>query len=201
MNREVLMESAASPHAAGSPASAGYQNRSQRKHRAILDAASGLFLGSGYQGTSMDEIAASAGVSKQTVYKHFADKEQLFEAVVLAALEQAGEPFRAEIAALRQATDVFAGLRELAASYLETVTQPQVLQNAALADCFEDLARRGGLRINDPAVAARHYAFLVIGPALDRSLFCGDETGQAAAAAADTDAAIAVFRAAYAPGG
>ena len=47
---------------------------SARKRSAILEAATTLFLRNGYRGTSMDEIAALAAVSKQTVYKHFADK-------------------------------------------------------------------------------------------------------------------------------
>ena len=60
------------------------ESRSTRKRRAILDAATTLFLRNGYRGTSMDEIAALAGVSKQTVYKHFADKERLFSEIVTA---------------------------------------------------------------------------------------------------------------------
>ena len=42
-------------------------NRSARKRRAIMEAATTVFLRSGYLGTSMDEIAALAEVSKQTV--------------------------------------------------------------------------------------------------------------------------------------
>jgi AcrR family transcriptional regulator len=53
------------------------QGRSARKRSAILEAATTVFLDNGYLGTSMDEIAALARVSKQTVYKHFADKERL----------------------------------------------------------------------------------------------------------------------------
>lgn len=44
----------------------------------ILQAARRLFLGQGYEVTSMDAIAAEAGVSKRTVYSHFHNKEMLF---------------------------------------------------------------------------------------------------------------------------
>ena len=54
------------------------EGRSARKRRAILDAARTLFLRNGYAGTSMDDVAALAAVSKQTVYKNFADKQRLF---------------------------------------------------------------------------------------------------------------------------
>src|SRR6202035_3324291 len=57
--------------------------RSARKRRAIMQAATALFLRDGYRSTSMDQIAADAAVSKQTVYKQFADKEQLFREIVL----------------------------------------------------------------------------------------------------------------------
>ncbi|MGH8988543.1 MAG: TetR/AcrR family transcriptional regulator, partial [Acidimicrobiales bacterium] len=42
-------------------------SRWSKKHRAIAEAAAALFLRKGYQGTSMDDIAAEAAVSKQTV--------------------------------------------------------------------------------------------------------------------------------------
>ncbi|SDE52432.1 MULTISPECIES: TetR/AcrR family transcriptional regulator [Kordiimonas] len=52
--------------------------RDVEKNSAIIDAASQLFLENGFDGTSMDEVAKRAGVSKQTVYSHFSSKEQLF---------------------------------------------------------------------------------------------------------------------------
>jgi TetR/AcrR family transcriptional regulator, mexJK operon transcriptional repressor len=57
------------------------------KRAAILDAAKRLFPHSGFDGTSMDAIAAEAGVSKLTVYSHFTDKETLFHAAIQARCE------------------------------------------------------------------------------------------------------------------
>ena len=50
----------------------------QRKHDAIAAAALVLFARDGYDRTSVDAIAAEAGVSKRTVYGHYGDKESLF---------------------------------------------------------------------------------------------------------------------------
>src|SRR6516164_7179281 len=55
--------------------------RAQRKRQQIQRAAIGEFLRNGYLGTSMDDVAAAASVSKQTVYKHFGSKEDLFLAI------------------------------------------------------------------------------------------------------------------------
>ena len=63
-------------------------NRWSEKHRVIAQAATTLFLDKGFLGTSMDDIAAEAGVSKQTVYKHFSDKDQLFAEIVLGTVDQ-----------------------------------------------------------------------------------------------------------------
>ncbi len=58
------------------------------KRQAILEAAKTLFLSNGYDGSSMDAIAAEAGVSKLTVYSHFTDKETLFAAAVKSKCEE-----------------------------------------------------------------------------------------------------------------
>ena len=50
----------------------------QRKHAAIAAAALALIARDGYERTSVDAIAAEAGVSKRTVYSHYGDKENLF---------------------------------------------------------------------------------------------------------------------------
>ena len=54
----------------------------------ILEEATALFVASGYRGISMREIAAAAGMSKAGIYYHFADKEQLFLAILTHNLER-----------------------------------------------------------------------------------------------------------------
>lgn len=54
----------------------------QLKQAQILQGALTIFLQQGYEGTSMDRVAAAAGVSKITIYKHFQDKEGLFTAMI-----------------------------------------------------------------------------------------------------------------------
>lgn len=58
------------------------RGKSPSKGLQILDAAGSLFASQGYAATSMDTIARDAGVSKQTVYSHYGNKEALFMAVV-----------------------------------------------------------------------------------------------------------------------
>jgi len=58
------------------------------KRAAILDAAKRLFPRHGFDGVSMDQIAADAGVSKLTVYSHFRDKDTLFTEAVREKCQQ-----------------------------------------------------------------------------------------------------------------
>ena len=51
----------------------------KREH--ITEAAAAQFKANGFRATSMDSIAATANVSKRTVYNHFDSKEKLFQAV------------------------------------------------------------------------------------------------------------------------
>lgn len=53
-----------------------------RKYRQILEAALTLFVGGGFDATSMDMIARQAGVSKATLYVHFASKEDLLVTLI-----------------------------------------------------------------------------------------------------------------------
>jgi TetR/AcrR family transcriptional repressor of mexJK operon len=134
---------------APSPADAP-PGRSARKRRAIMDAGTALFLRDGYRETSMDQVAAGAAVSKQTVYKQFADKERLFRAIVLGVTENSEAIITDMTAALRN-TDVAshaelsAVLTDLARRYIDGVLQPHVLALRRLiiaeAERFPDLAR------------------------------------------------------------
>ncbi|HMV48309.1 MAG TPA: helix-turn-helix domain-containing protein, partial [Blastocatellia bacterium] len=51
--------------------------RSAQAHEQVLEAALRLFAERGIDATSMDAIAEASGVSKATIYKHWADKNTL----------------------------------------------------------------------------------------------------------------------------
>ncbi|KRB07914.1 TetR/AcrR family transcriptional regulator [Lysobacter sp. Root690] len=61
-----------------------------RKRAAILEAAAAEFRQAGYDATSMDRVAASAGVSKRTVYNHFPSKEVLFGHILQQLMQRGG---------------------------------------------------------------------------------------------------------------
>src|SRR4029077_12950028 len=102
--------------------------RSARKRQTILSAGRDLFLSNGYQGNSGDQIAASAEVSKQTVYKHFGDKHELLLTIVNDALDSTVTPFLGRVATLGDTTDLAPDLTDLAVDYLRAVLQEPVVQ-------------------------------------------------------------------------
>jgi AcrR family transcriptional regulator len=63
------------------------------KREAIIAAATRAFFESGFAGTSIERVAADAGVSKVTVYSHFGDKRALFTAAIEAACSQIRDHF------------------------------------------------------------------------------------------------------------
>jgi TetR/AcrR family transcriptional repressor of mexJK operon len=202
------------------------ETRSARKRRAIVDAATTLFLRNGYRGTSMDEIAALAAVSKQTVYKHFADKESLFSEIVVATVSEVSDPVHEEVRKLEHSDDLEADLRGLARKLLRMVIQPRILQLrrlvigeagrfpelgrtfyeqgpgrtiTALAILFERLAERGVLQLDEPQLAAAHFNWLVMSSPLNRAMFLGDDRPPARAELNRyADAGVRAFLAAYA---
>jgi TetR/AcrR family transcriptional regulator, mexJK operon transcriptional repressor len=177
------------------------ETRTARKRRAILDAASTLFLREGYLATSMDQIAAAASVSKQTVYKQFAGKQSLFREIVTGTVAEVSDPVAERVASLPDSTDLAAGLQGLARALLAQVIQLRVMQLRrlvigeagrfpelgrlfydsgpgrtidTLAATFEILAARGKLRLQDPRLAAEHFNWLVMAAPLNRVMLCGD---------------------------
>ncbi|HUA28382.1 MAG TPA: TetR/AcrR family transcriptional regulator [Streptosporangiaceae bacterium] len=83
---DALAERAARPWpgdaATGSPGAGRAVAGAGPKGRAIAAAALRLFLRDGYERTSVDAIAAEAGVSKRTIYSRYGDKENLFLSVL-----------------------------------------------------------------------------------------------------------------------
>lgn len=59
-----------------------WERRKEARPSELLAAALALFVEKGYAGTRLDDVAARAGVSKGTLYLYFANKEELFKAVV-----------------------------------------------------------------------------------------------------------------------
>jgi len=199
--------------------------RSARKRRGILEAARTLFLRNGYRGTSMDEIAGVAAVSKQTVYKHFADKKSLFSEIVTGTVNEAGDTVHDQVLKLQESGNLEADLRGLARRQLAMVMQPQILRLrrlviaeaerfpelgrtfyergpgrtiAALATLFERLGTRGVLQLDDPHLAAEHFNWLVMSIPLNQAMLLGhDEPPSAPDLDRYADTGVQVFLAAY----
>lgn len=86
----------------------------------ILDAACELFLENGYQ-VGMDAVAHRAGVSKQTVYAHFACKDALFRAAaqaMIAPLQAGMDPDR---------RDLEECLQFIGCHYLRYISEPRLV--------------------------------------------------------------------------
>jgi len=184
-----------------------------------------VFLRKGYGGTSMDEVAALASVSKQTVYKHFADKERLFTAITTGDIEATAALTHAMVAALPDTDDLATDLRTFARRHISEVTQPHLIQlrrviiaeaerfpelarawyasgperaHAILAEVFQALAGRGLLRVADPLLAAQHFNWLILSIPLNRAMFHGTDTGFTPAELERlADEGVRVFLAAY----
>ena len=52
------------------------------KEQEVLDVATEYFLQHGYRGASINAMARSSGISKESIYRYFSSKQQLFEAVI-----------------------------------------------------------------------------------------------------------------------
>jgi TetR/AcrR family transcriptional repressor of mexJK operon len=172
--------------------------RVARSRAVIVSAATEHFLRNGYVGANVDEIAAEAGVSKRTIYNIFGGKEQLFREVLGAVLATAERFSRETASALGTTDDVAGELRDVASKLVDAVFGGPIVRLRRLligeAERFPELAReyyergpgrvmktiaaglrrfheRGLLHVDDPGLAAEHFAFLVMGAALDQALF------------------------------
>lgn len=201
------------------------ETRTVRKRRDITEAATEAFLRRGFDGTSMDDIAAAAGVSKQTMYKQFTSKEALFREMIGRIVSEAGDAVYAELTRIDLGEDLANGLRRLARRQLALVMNPRLLQLRRLviaeAERFPWLGRafydqgpgrtiselatrfasapiQAQLAINDPAIAAAHFNWLVMSIPVNQVMFLGssqqpsrEELDQIA------DAGVAAFLRAY----
>ena len=168
--------------------------RDPAKHKAILEAAKRLFMRDGYDGCSMDAIAAEAGVSKLTVYNHFKDKETLYSTAVQAKcdeqLPQLLAGTHADVPLAEQLLSIARSFHTLVNSQ-ESIEMHRLMINAGptnpgLSQLFydagpqrvlaqmeallADAAKRGLLRIDNPEQAADQFFCLIKGCAHFRLL-------------------------------
>lgn len=202
------------------------EGRAARRRRAILDAATELFLQRSYLGTSMDDVAAHAAASKQTLYKYFASKEALFLAIVSSMTNDASDRVQREIADPLDLDQVFDHLVAYAERQLAVVLTPRLMQLrrlvigeaerfpelgkmlhaagpgraiAGLTTIFARWGKQGLLTIDDPQVAASDFNWLVMGDPINRAMLLGDAAiGDAAALERHARNSVRVFLAAYA---
>jgi AcrR family transcriptional regulator len=181
--------------------SGGGLSRGDRKRAAILQAAQEAFFANGFLGTSMDQVAATAAVSKQTVYKHFSDKEALFREVVTNLVRSRDGGISEQVFSEGDGS-LEERLRTFSRNFLKGVMQPDVLKlrrlvigevgrfpelgrvfydlgpkraTEQLACALRDAADRHGLTMEHPEVAAEHLLSLILSRPLDQSMLLGDE--------------------------
>jgi AcrR family transcriptional regulator len=172
------------------PSIGGMQRGQTAKCRAILDAATDVFCEGGVAAASIDTIAGRAGVSRQTVYNQFGDKEKVFAAVVEDVTRRSGaelfatlgtfpdrpENLEAELTSFAtrlvgrcMCDDDGRALRKLIEN--EGQRYPELFEMwrdygpgktwPALSSRFAKLAHDGYLDIGDANLAARQFMALV----------------------------------------
>ena len=194
------------------------------KRRQILSGARQVFGELGYERASVDLIAARAGVSKATVYNHYADKKALFVAAVLQDCEDMTASLQGCLE--RPPGDLEQGLRIIGEKVMQSSLSPVVsgLYRQAIAEVgrlpeigrmvFErgtlvlrravasHLARwaeAGALRVDDPESAAIVFVSLVQGDLAVRSRLGVLEYPVEEQVRASVERAVRVFVRAYRP--
>ncbi|MFC7645075.1 TetR/AcrR family transcriptional regulator [Streptosporangium lutulentum] len=164
----------------------------------IVDAAKRVFLRHGYADTSIEVIAAEAGVSKQTIYNHFEGKEQLFAAVVQMVQQGVVEDSEAVFAEKFEDTgDIDQDLRTVfrlmvrlnlggdVAAFrrlvvIEQMRQPELMEKwtqarpafeLSIRQEVEQQVRLGVLDVDNLDLAVRQLIVLVLNEAIDRSRY------------------------------
>jgi len=191
------------------------------KREAILAAAQVLFLSNGYEGSSMDAIAAEAGVSKLTLYSHFKDKEALFGEAIKTTCETR---LPRTLFVLEDDCSISQVLLELGHAFHALVNSPESIglhrvmvalatQNSALSRMFFDAGpqrllvdleqlliqanQRGLLQVSEPIRAAEHFCSLIKGAAHFRLLIGYSELPDQKEADKHVQDCVALFMRAY----
>jgi TetR/AcrR family transcriptional regulator, mexJK operon transcriptional repressor len=191
----VLADQAGRPRPDGASRAVGAAGP---KGEAIAQAALRLFLRDGYERTSVDAIAAEAGVSKRTIYNRYGDKESLFLSVLrdtynammatfreivekhlgaVADVQQDLTAFAVEVAlTMTTAPDRIALVRLIMSEApffpgLMRAEQERTTMHGSITAYLARLGEEGRLAITDPTEAAEHLIALTINQINARTMF------------------------------
>jgi AcrR family transcriptional regulator len=97
-----------------------------RTRQKVLEAAKQLFMQRGYEGATMRDIAAEAGLSTGALFANFADKADLFNEVILTDFEHQNEKITEALAGAKSVKDKIVAM--LSAGYTFHLSQLPLLQ-------------------------------------------------------------------------
>ncbi len=160
--------------------------KSEEKRQLILDAATALFLEKGLQGASMDAVAREAGVSKQTVYSHFQNKDALYSACIKvkvasygfdeSGFSEVGEPCETLFVLVKRFMALIFDPEVVAMHRIvmaEAASHPRIASlfyesgpgatHAAVEAFLQRLVERGVLRVHDTRYAANQLLNMAFG--------------------------------------
>lgn len=173
---------------------------SDEKRAHILEAALDVFVANGYVGTSTDQLAAAAAMSKQTIYRAFGDKEGVFAALIRAECDRIHDPFGPLVERMREVETSEEAVRMLAELFARSIMAPRVQRLRRLviaegarfpelgrlywergfvrmlnsvASCIAELDRRELLSVPAPDLAAQHLAGMLLWIPSNRMMFTG----------------------------
>ena len=190
------------------------------KWRQIMEGARSVFLGQGFDGASMNDIARAAGVSKGTLYVYFDSKEQLFEALIRDGRRQQVE----RLVFPEDPGDARDLLRGFGVRLIEMMTRPEMIAHIRvviaatgkfprLGQAFYEagpchgvrnlgaqlvkLRDAGALEVKDTERAARQFIDLCKSGVFNTVLFGVTESADPKEIEATVDAAVEMFMRAY----
>lgn len=164
------------------------------KREQILEGARRVFMRVGFDAASMNDVTREAGVSKGTIYVYFANKEDLFEAMIDREKQRFIDALRGLLA---EATDARSGLTSFAEAFIQQVTGSQMIPamrsvlgvikrmpglcrrflsapnnvRTVLEDFLDRQVAAGALMIDDTDIAARQFIELSTGTYFKLRLF------------------------------
>ncbi|UMB69688.1 TetR/AcrR family transcriptional regulator [Mycobacterium paraterrae] len=119
--------------------------RGERNRNALITAAIALFSARGYEGTTVEQIAAEAGVAPRTLFHHFASKDDILFDGYTRRLDEATRRFRAS-----ESPSLWGALAEASNAVAEAISdQPDMFLVRAQMYAGHPALRATMLRLND----------------------------------------------------